>query len=362
MDEVDKIGADFRGDPSSALLEVLDPEQNFSFRDHYLGVPFDLSKVMFITTANLLDPIQPAFRDRMEVLSLPGYTEEEKLQIALRHLVPKQIEENALNKSLISFTKGAIQKIISQYTREAGVRNLEREIASVCRKVARKVAEGKKKLTKVTSQNLESFLGPTRIFKDQLLQRDQIGVATGVAWTATGGEILFVEATKMKGKGNLTLTGSLGDVMKESGQAALSYARSHSKEFDIDGKIFSQYDFHIHIPEGAIPKDGPSAGVTIATALISVCTDTRIKRDVAMTGEITLRGNVLPVGGIKEKVLAAQRAGVKKMILPLENKKDFIDIPKKIKKEMHFIFVEEIRDMFNESLVKPFSKKTNKPE
>lgn len=362
MDEVDKIGADFRGDPSSALLEVLDPEQNFSFRDHYLGVPFDLSKVMFITTANLLDPIQPAFRDRMEVLSLPGYTEEEKLQIALRHLVPKQVEENALNKNLISFTNGAIKKIISQYTREAGVRNLEREIASVCRKVARKVAEGKEKLTKVTSQNIESFLGPPRIFKDQLLQRDQIGVATGVAWTATGGEILFVEATKMKGKGNLTLTGSLGDVMKESGQAALSYARSHSKEFGFDGKIFSQNDFHIHIPEGAIPKDGPSAGVTIATALISVCSNVKVKRDVAMTGEITLRGNVLPVGGIKEKVLAAQRAGVKKMILPLENKKDLIDIPKKIKKEMHFIFVEEIRDMFNESLVKPFAKEANKTE
>jgi ATP-dependent Lon protease len=362
MDEVDKIGADFRGDPSSALLEVLDPEQNFSFRDHYLGVPFDLSKVMFITTANLLDPIQPAFRDRMEVLGLPGYTEEEKLQIALRHLVPKQVEENALNKNLISFTKGAIKKIISQYTREAGVRNLEREIASVCRKVARKVAEGKEKLTKVTSQNIESFLGPTRIFKDQLLQKDQIGVATGVAWTATGGEILFVEATKMKGKGNLTLTGSLGDVMKESAQAALSYARSHSKEFGIDGKLFSQYDFHVHIPEGAIPKDGPSAGVTIATALISVCSDVKVKSDVAMTGEITLRGNILPVGGIKEKVLAAQRAGVKKMILPLENKKDLIDIPKKVKKEMHFIFVEEIRDMFNESLVKPFLREAPKTE
>jgi len=362
MDEVDKIGADFRGDPSSALLEVLDPEQNFSFRDHYLGVPFDLSRVMFITTANLLDPIQPAFRDRMEVLNLPGYTEEEKLQIALRHLVPKQIEENALNNNLISFTKGAIKKIISQYTREAGVRNLERDIASVCRKVARKVAEGKKKLTKVTSQNLESFLGPPRIFKDQLLQKDQVGVATGVAWTATGGEILFVEATKMKGKGNLTLTGSLGDVMKESGQAALSYARSHAQEFGINGKIFSQYDFHIHIPEGAIPKDGPSAGVTIATALISVCSDIKVKRDVAMTGEITLRGNILPVGGFKEKVLAAQRAGVKKMILPLENKKDLIDIPKKIKKEMHFIFVEEMKDMFNASLVKPFSEEEKKSE
>ncbi|MFQ6109172.1 MAG: endopeptidase La, partial [Candidatus Aminicenantales bacterium] len=351
MDEVDKIGADFRGDPSSALLEVLDPEQNFAFRDHYLGVPFDLSRVMFITTANLLDPIQPAFRDRMEILHLPGYTEEEKLQIALRHLIPKQIKENALNKKLISFSKGAIRKIISLYTREAGVRNLEREIASVCRKVARRVAEGEKKLTKVTSQNIEKFLGPPRIFKDQILQRDQVGVATGVAWTATGGEILFVEATKMKGKGALSLTGSLGDVMKESAQAALSYARAHAGEFGIDIRLFSQHDFHIHIPEGAIPKDGPSAGVTIATALISICTGKKVRRDVAMTGEITLRGNILPVGGIKEKVLAAQRAGLRKIILPKPNKKDLIDIPKKIKKDMKFLFVEDIKEVFDNALV-----------
>jgi len=358
MDEVDKIGADFRGDPSSALLEVLDPEQNFSFRDHYLGVPFDLSRVMFITTANLLDPIQPAFRDRMEVLRLPGYTEEEKLQIALHHLVPKQIEENALNENLIYFTKGAIKKIISLYTREAGVRNLEREIASVCRKIARRVAEGKKELTSVTSQRIESYLGPPKIFKDILLQKDQVGVATGVAWTATGGEILFVETTKMKGKGKLSLTGSLGDVMKESAQAGLSYARSHYKELGINNQIFSQNDFHIHIPEGATPKDGPSAGVTIATSLISVCTNLKVKRDLAMTGEITLRGNVLPVGGVKEKVLAAQRAGVKKMILPLPNKKDLIDIPGKIKKDMEFIFVEEMNDVFNQALVRNVNKKT----
>lgn len=351
MDEVDKIGADFRGDPSSALLEVLDPEQNFSFRDHYLGVPYDLSKVMFITTANLLDPIQPAFRDRMETLHLPGYTEEEKLQIALRHLVPKQIKENALTQKLISFTKGAIKKIISLYTREAGVRNLEREIASVCRKVARRVAEGKKRATKITSQNIENSLGPPKIFRDQLLQKDRVGIATGVAWTASGGEILFVEAIKMKGKGNLSLTGSLGDVMKESAQAALSYSRAHIKEFGIDNRIFSQNDFHIHIPEGATPKDGPSAGVTIATSLISICAERKVKWDVAMTGEITLRGNILPVGGVKEKVLAAQRAGVKKMILPLPNKKDLIDIPKKIKKEIQFIFVEEIKEVFEHALV-----------
>ncbi len=358
MDEVDKIGADFRGDPSSALLEVLDPEQNNSFRDHYLGVPYDLSKVMFITTANLLDPIQPAFRDRMEILRLPGYTEEEKLQIALRHLVPKQVQEHALNEQLISFTRGAIKKIISLYTREAGVRNLERELASACRKVARKVAEGKTTLTKITSQNIEKYLGPPKIFKDQLLHKDSVGVATGVAWTATGGEILFVEATKMKGKGKLVLTGSLGEVMKESAQAALTYARVHSKDIGINSQIFSTNDFHIHIPEGAIPKDGPSAGVTIAASLISVCSDLKVKRDVAMTGEITLRGNVLPVGGIKEKVLAAQRAGVKKMILPLPNKKDMADIPSKTKKEMQFIFVESINDVFDHALVNKAGPKT----
>ncbi len=350
MDEVDKIGADFRGDPSSALLEVLDPEQNYAFRDHYLGVPFDLSKVMFITTANILDPIQPAFRDRMEILHLPGYTEEEKLQIAFRHLIPKQIKENALNPKLISFTKGAIKKIISLFTREAGVRNLEREIASVCRKVARRVAEGKRDKTTIASRNIESYLGPPKIFKDQVLHKDQVGVATGVAWTVTGGDILFVEASRMKGKGNLSLTGSLGDVMKESAQAALSFARAHAEEFGIDGRIFSTSDFHVHIPEGAIPKDGPSAGVTIATAIISICTGRKVKWDVAMTGEITLRGNILPVGGIKEKVLAAQRAGVKKIIIPKPNKKDLIDIPQKIKKEMKFIFVEEIKEVFDNAL------------
>ncbi len=360
MDEVDKIGADFRGDPSSALLEVLDPEQNNSFRDHYLGVPFDLSKVMFITTANLLDPIQPAFRDRMEILMLPGYTEEEKLQIALRHLVPKQIQENALSSDYISFAKGAIQRIIALYTREAGVRNLEREIASVCRKVARKVAEGKEKVSRITSQNIERYLGPPKIFRDQLLKKDRVGVATGVAWTASGGEILFVESIKMKGKGQLSLTGSLGDVMKESAQAALSYARAHTKDLGIDLRIFSQNDFHIHIPEGAIPKDGPSAGVTIATSLISVCTNRKVKRDVAMTGEITLRGIVLPVGGIKEKVLAAQRAGVKRMIMPAASKKDLIDIPKKVKDEMEFIFVEEIGDVFKHALTKTAKKNVQK--
>jgi len=353
MDEVDKIGADFRGDPSSALLEVLDPEQNNTFRDHYLGVPFDLSKVMFITTANLLDPIQPAFRDRMEVLELPGYTEIEKLQIAVRHLIIKQVAENALDEKRIAFSEGAIRRMIEVYTREAGVRNLEREIASVCRKVARKVTEGKKTLTRITAQNVEAFLGPPKIFKDQLQKKDQLGFATGVAWTETGGEILFVEATKMQGKGGLSLTGSLGDVMKESAQAALSYARANAREFGIDSRIFQQNDFHIHIPEGAIPKDGPSAGVTIATAFISLCAGIKVKWDVAMTGEITLRGNVLPVGGIKEKVLAAQRAGVRKMIMPLPNKKDLIDIPKNVIKDMTFIFVEDVHQVFAHAFVRP---------
>jgi len=357
IDEVDKIGADFRGDPSSALLEVLDPEQNNAFFDHYLGVPFDLSRVMFITTANLLDPIQPAFRDRMEIIELPGYTEEEKLQIALKHLVPKQMTENALRPEWIEITEGAIKAVISQYTREAGVRNLEREIAAVCRKVARQVAEGHKDKVRVTAQKIEKFLGPPLIFRDQLKKKDTVGVATGVAWTASGGEILFVEAIMMKGKGQLLLTGSLGDVMKESAQAALSYTRAHAEEFGLNSKMFMENDFHIHIPEGAIPKDGPSAGVTIATAFVSVCTNIPVRWEVAMTGEITLRGSVLPVGGIRQKVLAAQRAGIKKMILPLPNKKDLVDIPKKIRQEMEFVFVEDIKEVFRQALAAPLGQK-----
>ena len=357
IDEVDKIGADFRGDPSSALLEVLDPEQNNAFFDHYLGVPFDLSRVMFIATANLLDPIQPAFRDRMEIIELPGYTEEEKLQIALKHLVPKQMTENALRPEWIEITEGAIKAIISQYTREAGVRNLEREIAAVCRKVARQVAEGHKDKVRVTAQKIEKLLGPPIIFRDQLKKKDTVGVATGVAWTASGGEILFVEAIMMKGKGQLLLTGSLGDVMKESAQAALSYTRAHAEEFGLSSKMFMENDFHIHIPEGAIPKDGPSAGVTIATAFVSVCTNIPIRWEVAMTGEITLRGSVLPVGGIRQKVLAAQRAGIKKMILPLPNKKDLVDIPKKIRQEMEFVFVEDIKEVFRHALAAPLGQK-----
>ncbi len=346
MDEVDKIGADFRGDPSSALLEVLDPEQNNSFRDHYVGVPFNLSKVLFITTANLLDPIQPAFRDRMEVIHLPGYTEEEKLEIALRHLVPKQVRENALTAKRIEFSSGSIKRIISLYTREAGVRNLEREIGAVCRKTARKVAEGKKGLSKITSQNIETFLGPPKIFKDQVQKKDQVGVTTGVAWTSTGGEILFVEATRMKGKGGLALTGSLGDVMKESAQAALSLARARAKEYGIAGDFHEKKDIHIHVPAGATPKDGPSAGVTLVTALLSALTDTPICADLAMTGEISLRGRVLPVGGIKEKILAAVSHGMRKVIIPSQNKKDLEEVPADLLKRIEVTTVERIEEIW----------------
>lgn len=356
LDEVDKIGADYRGDPSSALLEVLDPEQNYSFRDHYLGVPFDLSKVMFITTANILDTIHPAFLDRMEVLHLPGYTEEEKLEIAKRHLLPKQIKENGLKPKDIIISEGAIKKVISQYTREAGVRNLERQLASLCRKVAKNIAEGKKGPFKITEANIHRFLGPPKLFKDQLLERNQIGVATGLAWTATGGDIIFVETTIMKGKGALILTGSLGDVMKESAQAALSYAKAHASDFGINENFFTDKDIHLHIPEGAIPKDGPSAGITIAVSMISAFSGIPVRRDVAMTGEITLRGSILPVGGIKEKVLAARRAGIKEIILPEENYKDLEEIPSTIRKEMKSRFVRDIKEALESALLREEKK------
>ncbi len=369
MDEVDKIGADFRGDPSSALLEVLDPEQNFAFRDNYLGVPFDLSNVMFITTANMLDPIQPAFRDRMEIIQLSGYTEEEKLEISKRHLIPKQVEEHGLTKNNIQFTDEGIRAITSQYTQEAGLRNLEREIASICRKVAKQVATGEKKVRKVHTDNLDHFLGRPKIFQDELLKRDQVGVATGLAWTPFGGDILFIEATGMKGRGELKLTGQLGDVMKESAHAAVSYARSHAKEFGIREDFFAKNDIHIHVPEGAIPKDGPSAGVTMATAILSLLTGKAVHRKIAMTGEITLRGEVLPVGGIKEKVLAARRAKIHTVILPAMNKRDLEDINEQIRKEMKFIFVDDVKSVFKSALLetKPEkvvrgSRRTRKPE
>ncbi len=345
LDEVDKVGADYRGDPSSALLEVLDPEQNNTFRDNYLGVTFDLSNVMFITTANQLDPIQPAFLDRMEVIELTGYTEEEKLQIVKRHLIPKQLEENGLTPKELVFADPAIRQIIMQYTREAGLRNLEREIARACRRVAKRVAEGEKELTKLTAKNLSTFLGSPKMLPDEILKKDQVGVATGLAWTPTGGDVLFVEATAMRGKGELILTGKLGDVMKESAQAALSYARSRARQFDIDEDAFSQYDLHIHVPEGAIPKDGPSAGITIAVAMISVLTNTPVRRNMALTGEITLRGNLLPIGGIKEKVLAARRAKLNTVVMPQLNRKELEEIPDYVKKNMHFELVDRVDDV-----------------
>jgi len=351
MDEVDKIGADFRGDPSSALLEVLDPEQNFAFRDNYLGVPFDLSNVMFVTTANMLDPIQPAFRDRMEIITLSGYTEQEKVEISKRHLIPKQIEEHGLSKNQIQFTDEALRLIINQYTQEAGLRNLEREIASVCRKVARQIATGEKKARKIHVDNIDQYLGRPKVFQDELLKRDQVGVATGLAWTPVGGDILFVEATAMRGRGGMTLTGQLGDVMKESAQAALSYARSHAAEFGIKDDFFSKHDIHVHVPEGSIPKDGPSAGVTMATAMLSLLTGKAVHRKIAMTGEITLRGEVLPVGGIKEKVLAAHRAKIGTVILPALNKRDLEDVNEDIRKDMKFIFVDDVKSVFKAALL-----------
>jgi len=351
MDEVDKIGADFRGDPSSAMLEVLDPEQNHAFRDNYLGVPFDLSNVMFVTTANMLDPIQPAFRDRMEIIQLSGYTEEEKLEIAKRHLIPKQVAEHGLTSRQIEFTDDGVRAIINQYTQEAGLRNLEREIATACRKVARQVASGEKNIRKLHTDNIGKFLGRPRIFPEELLKRDQVGVATGLAWTPVGGDILFVEATGMKGRGLLTLTGQLGDVMKESAHAALSYARSHAKEFGINEDFFGKHDIHVHVPEGSIPKDGPSAGVTMATAILSLLTGKPVRRKIAMTGEITLRGEVLPIGGIKEKVLAARRAKIDTVIMPSLNERDLEDINEAIRKDMHFIFVDDIRDVFKAALL-----------
>ncbi|HHT9120454.1 MAG TPA: endopeptidase La [Candidatus Hypogeohydataceae bacterium YC41] len=345
LDEIDKLGMDFRGDPSSALLEVLDPEQNFSFSDHYLEVPFDLSKVMFITTANYLDPIPPALRDRMEVLELPGYTEEEKLNIAKTFLIPKQIKEHGLKPENITFEDEAINSIIADYTREAGLRNLERAIATVCRKVAKEVAAGKTQSKVIKGENLLDFLGPVAFFKEIAERTSEPGVSTGLAWTPTGGDILFIESTYMLGTGKLTLTGQLGEVMKESAEAAMSYVRSRSKALDIPLQDFTKYDFHIHVPAGAIPKDGPSAGVTIAMSLLSLLTGRPVRPEVAMTGEITLRGRVLPVGGIKEKVLAARRAGITTVVLPKRNEKDLIEVHDEVKKNIEFHFVEKVDEM-----------------
>jgi ATP-dependent Lon protease len=347
LDEIDKLGSDFRGDPSSALLEVLDPEQNYSFSDHYLDVSFDLSRVMFITTANVLDTIPPPLLDRMEVLEMVGYTLEEKVKIANRYLIPRQREAHGLRARQFKITAGALKRIISGYTREAGLRNLEREIASICRGVAAKVAQGDADVVSVAVDDVAEYLGPIKRTAETKARTATPGVAMGLAWTPTGGEILFIEATAMKGQKGLTLTGQLGDVMKESATAALSYIRSHAKALEIEEDFFSSHDIHIHVPAGAIPKDGPSAGVTMLTALVSLFTNRRIKKDLAMTGEITLRGQVLPVGGIKEKVLGAHRAGIKTLILPAANEKDLIDVPEKVRNTIQFHFVSKMRDVLS---------------
>ncbi len=350
LDEIDKVGADFRGDPSAALLEVLDPEQNYTFSDHYLDVAFDLSKVMFITTGNILDTVPAALRDRMEVLDLLGYTDDEKVKIAQRDLIPRQLEAHGITAEQLTITADAIRRVISGYTREAGLRNLEREIATICRGVACVIAEGCKKPTHVKARDLHRFLGPVR-FRSEVRERTSIpGVAAGLAWTQAGGDLLFVEATKMMGKHALTLTGQLGDVMKESATAALSFIRSHTKRLGIPEDFYENQEIHIHVPAGAIPKDGPSAGVTMLTALASLLTDRAVVSDLAMTGEITLRGQVLPVGGIKEKVLAAHRAGIKRIILPDWNEKDLEDIPKKVRKAIRFHFVETMDDVLRTAL------------
>ncbi len=352
MDEIDKVGSDFRGDPSSALLEVLDPEQNHSFSDHYLDVSFDLSKVMFICTANVLETIPPALRDRMEVIQLLGYTEDEKVKIAQRFLVPRQRIQNGLQAKQINVTVGAIRRIISGYTREAGLRNLEREIGTICRGVATQIAEGKIKKATIKIEDVADYLGPIKFTSEAKTRMTVPGVAMGLAWTPVGGDLLFIEATSMKGSKGLTLTGQLGDVMKESATAALSFIRAHAKALKIDEDFYTTNDIHVHVPAGAIPKDGPSAGVTMLTALVSLLTNKQLRKDLAMTGEITLRGQVLPVGGIKEKVLAAHRAGIKTIIMPKGNEKDLIDIPKKVQKEIKFHFAEKMMDVLRLAIAK----------
>ena len=350
LDEIDKLGMDFRGDPASALLEVLDPEQNFSFSDHYLEVPFDLSKVMFITTANYLEPVPPALKDRMEVIELAGYTEEEKLEIAKRHILPKQVVEHGLTDEQIEFTDEAVLSIAGGYTHEAGVRNLEREIGAVCRKVARGVTEGNTEKVTVTQEKVSDLLGPIKFFPEVAERTQRPGVAIGLAWTPNGGDILFIEATRMAGKKGLTLTGHLGDVMKESAQTALSYVRSQADQLHIPADFYDNCDIHIHVPSGAIPKDGPSAGITMVTALASLLTERKVRQDVAMTGEITLRGKVMPIGGVKEKVLAARRAGVTTVILPQRNEKDLEDVPPQVREEMQFRFVDSIDEVLEHAL------------
>ncbi|MFO7538680.1 MAG: S16 family serine protease, partial [Chloroflexota bacterium] len=351
LDEIDKLGHDFRGDPASALLEVLDPEQNNSFTDHYLELEFDLSQVLFITTANYLDTIPPALQDRLEVIRFSGYLEEEKLEICEQFLVSRQLAQHGLAKRGFTFETAALQTIIRHYTLEAGVRNLEREIANVCRKLARTVAEKKRTTKKITAVQVEKLLGPPKFTGEILPEKDEVGVATGVAWTAAGGDIMFIEVNLMPGKGNLLLTGQLGDIMRESGQAALSFIRSQSEALAIDPERFEKTDIHIHLPEGAVPKDGPSAGVTLVVALASAFTNRAIRRDVAMTGEVTLRGRVLAVGGIREKALAARRAGVKTFILPRKNENDLQTIPEKLRQDLTFVLVDRADEVLQAALL-----------
>ncbi|HHV81342.1 TPA: endopeptidase La [bacterium] len=353
LDEIDKLGLDFRGDPAAALLEVLDPQQNNKFVDHYLDVPFDLSKVFFITTANMLDTIPPALLDRMEVITLPGYTEYEKLEIAKRYLIPRQISENGLKPEMVTFDEEAIKKIIREYTREAGVRNLEREIGAVLRKIAQKVAQGETGPFNITVNDIEKYLGIPRYHFGLAGERDEVGVATGLAWTEAGGDILFIEAALVPGKGGLILTGKLGEVMQESARAALTYVRSKSEEWGIESNFFEKWDIHIHVPAGAIPKDGPSAGVTMATALASAIRKIPVRKDIGMTGEITIRGKVLPVGGIREKVLAAHRAGLKTVMLPKDNERDLEEVPQIVKEDIDFIFIEHADEAINMALLMP---------
>ena len=345
LDEIDKIGQDFRGDPASALLEVLDPEQNFSFSDHYLDVPFNLSKVLFITTANYLDPIPPALRDRMEMIEIPGYTVEEKVQIAFQYLIPKQLAEHGLQKKHISFHKGGVRYIIANYTREAGLRNLEREIAKICRKVAKRIASGNEEKAIINRKSIFEYLGPEKFYSEIAERINEPGIVTGLAWTPYGGDILFIECSLMKGRKGLTLTGQMGDVMKESAQAALTFVRSKAKKLEINKKLVDTSEIHIHVPAGAIPKDGPSAGITMVIALISLLKNVKVKNSIAMTGEITLRGKVLPIGGVKEKILAARRAGIKNIILPVKNEKDLTELPEEVKKAVKIHFADKIEDV-----------------
>lgn len=357
LDEIDKVGSDFRGDPSSALLEALDPEQNAQFSDHYLEVPFDLSNVMFITTANVLDSIPVALRDRLEIIHFAGYTHDEKFKIARDFLVRKQLENHGLKKTHVDLTDEAIQFIAQHYTREAGVRNLERKIATVFRKVAKKVAEGEKDQIIIKAADIPKYLGPIKFTATMIEKEDTVGMSTGLAWTEAGGDILFIEVALMPGRGQLILTGQLGDVMKESCQAAMSYIRSRAKMLGINEKFYQKLDVHVHVPEGAVPKDGPSAGIAITTAIISALTKIPINRKIGMTGEVTLRGRVLEIGGIKEKSIAAHRAGLKTIILPQENKKDLEDIPKEVQNDLKFKFVSHMDEVLDIALIKPLPKK-----